>query len=67
MAKNKNGIIDKLGIIYIVIIMAVPALAYIFLFQRLGNKMGLPTGFNQADSFPTWMLYVLPVISLVIP
>jgi len=65
MALKKDKFIDKLGTIYIVFIIAVPSLAYIFLFKALGGKLGLPTTFDMEK--PTWLMYVLPIISLSLP
>ena len=64
-ALKKEKLIDKLGTIYIVFITAVPSLAYIFLFKSLGGKFGLPTTFDMEN--PTWLMYVLPIISLALP
>ena len=65
MALRKDKLLDHLGTIYIVFIIAVPSLGYIFLFKALGGKMGLPTTFNMEN--PTWLMYVLPIISLALP
>ena len=65
MALRKDKLLDKLGTIYIVFITAVPSLAYIFLFKSFGGKMGLPTTFDMEH--PTWLMYVLPIISLALP
>ena len=65
MANNKDKLIDKLGTIYIVFIMAVPSLGYIFLFKAIGGKLGLPTTFDMEN--PTWLMYVLPIVSLALP
>ena len=65
MALRKEKLLDKLGTIYIVFITAVPSLAYIFLFKSLGGAMGLPTTFDMEN--PTWLMYVLPIISLSLP
>lgn len=65
MARNKGKILDKLGTIYIVFIIAVPSLAYIFMFRALGMKMGLPGRFD-VDS-ETKLMYILPIISLALP
>lgn len=65
MALRKDKLVDKLGTFYIVFITAVPSLAYIFMFKAIGGKMGLPTTFDMDN--PTWMMYVLPVISLALP
>ena len=65
MALKKEKFLDKLGTVYIVFITAVPSLAYIFLFKSLGGKFGLPTTFDMEN--PTWLMYVLPIISLALP
>ena len=66
MALKKDKLIDKLGTIYIVFIIAVPSLAYIFLFKSIGQKLfGLPGTFDL--QLATWTIYVLPIISLALP
>ena len=65
MALKKDKLLDKLGTFYIVFITAVPSLAYIFMFKAIGNSAGLPTTFNMLA--PTWLMYVLPIISLSLP
>lgn len=65
MALKKDKLVDKLGTIYIIFVIAVPSLAYIFLFKSIGGKMGLPTTFDTIN--PTWLMYILPVISLALP
>ena len=65
MALRKGKLLDKLGTFYIVFITAVPSLAYIFMFQAIGGKIGLPTSFDMEN--PTTLMYVLPVISLALP
>ena len=66
MARKKDTIIDKLGNFYIIFIMAVPALAYIFMFAALGTTLfGLPYKF--ASAVPKWLGYILPIISLTLP
>ena len=65
MALKKDKFIDKLGTFYIVFIMAVPSLGYIFLFKSIGGKLGLPTTFDMEN--PTWLMFVLPVVSLALP
>ena len=65
MALNKDKLIDKLGTFYIIFIMAVPSLGYIFIFRAIGSTMKLPTTFNMLT--PTWLMYILPVISLALP
>lgn len=65
MALRKDKLLDHIGTFYIVFITAVPSLAYIFLFKSLGGRFGLPTTFDMEN--PTWLMYVLPVISLSLP
>ncbi len=65
MALKKDKFIDKLGTFYIVFIMAVPSLGYIFLFKSIGGNLGLPTTFDMEN--PTWLMFVLPVVSLALP
>ena len=65
MALKKDKFLDKVGTIYIVFIMAVPSLAYIFLFKAIGSKVGLPTTFDMNS--PTWLMYILPIVSLALP
>ena len=66
MARHKDGIIDKLGNAYIIFIMAVPSLAYIFMFSALGTSLfGLPYKFANAQV--KILAYILPVISLALP
>lgn len=65
MARNKGKLLDKLGTIYIVFIIAVPSLAYIFIFRSLGMKMGLPGRFDIDST--SKLMYILPIISLALP
>ena len=65
MARRKDGLIDKIGTIYIIFIMAVPSLAYIFMFQTIGGAIGLPTIFSLTD--PTTLMWILPIVSLALP
>ena len=61
--KDKLG--DKIGTIYIVFSLAVPSLAYIFMVKALGRLIGMPTTFDLDKG--TWLMYVLPIISLALP
>ena len=66
MALRKDKLLDKLGTFYIIFITAVPSLAYIFMFKAIGGKVfGLPTTFDMEN--PTWLMYILPIISLALP
>lgn len=65
MARKKDKLIDKLGTIYIVFLIAVPSLAYIFLFKSIGGKLGLPTTFDMESS--SKLMFILPIVSLALP
>ncbi len=65
MARHKEGLVDKLGTFYIVFIMAVPSLAYIFLFKAIGGSIGLPTTFDMNSNGK--LMYLLPIVSLALP
>ena len=67
MARRKDKLADKLGMIYIIFIIAVPSLAYIYLFRYFGTML-----FNLPSVFTTYgpgdaRSWVLPVISLALP
>jgi len=67
MARYKDRLVDKLGMVYIIFIIAVPSLAYIYLFRYFGTKLfGLPSVFTTygPEDARSW---VLPVISLALP
>ena len=65
MSRRKDRLLDKIGTIYIVFIIAVPSLAYIFLFKAIGFRMGLPTTFDMEKN--SWVMFVLPIVSLALP
>ncbi len=67
MASHKGRAIDKVGMAYIVFVIAVPALAYIYLFRYIGS-----TFFKLPESFPSLgpnniLSYIMPTISLALP
>jgi len=67
MAKHKDGIIDKIGMVYIIFIISVPSLAYIYFFKFIGS-----TVFKLPNAFPTYgaqdiRSWILPCISLALP
>ena len=65
MARHKDGLFDKIGNGYIIFIMAVPALAYIFLFATIGTTVfNLPYKFANAQV--KILAYVLPTVSLAL-
>lgn len=63
MARNKDKLVDKIGVIYINLMIAVPSLAFIFFLKGLGTELGLP------DKFPIYGFgdirsYILPMLIL---
>ena len=66
MARHKDGIGDKLGNAYIIFVMAVPGLAYIFMFSAFATTaFNLPYKFANAEV--KVLAYVMPTISLALP
>ena len=63
MAQKKDKWQDKLGIVYINVMIATPSLAFIFFMKMLGNKIGLPDKFPSLG-FGSIKSYILPVIIL---
>ncbi len=65
MARRKDRVVDQIGTVYIIFILAVPSLAYIFLFKAIGGKIGLPTTFDLDSGVK--LMYLLPIVSLALP
>ncbi len=65
MARYKEGILDKVGTVYIMFISAVPSLAYIFIFKGIGRAAGLPSTFDMDNA--TKAMFILPIVSLALP
>lgn len=66
MSRYKDGVIDKIGTAYIMFIIAVPSLAYIFLFKSIGSSVfKLPALFDLDSN--SKLMYILPIISLSLP
>ena len=65
MARRKDKLLDKIGTLYIIFILACPSLAYIFMVQALGRAAGLPHYFNLEAE--TALMYILPIVSLAMP
>lgn len=63
MAQKKDQWEDKLGIVYINLMIAVPSLAFILFAKMLGKGVGLPDKFPQYG-FGDFRSYILPVIIL---
>ena len=67
MARKKDKLADKLGMVYIIFIIAVPSLAYIYLFRYFATAaFDLPSVFTTygASDIRSW---ILPTISLALP
>ncbi len=67
MARKKDRLADKMGMVYIIFIIAVPSLAYIYLFRYLATAaFDLPSVFTTygASDIRSW---ILPTISLALP
>ena len=67
MARQKDKLADKLGMVYIIFIIAVPSLAYIYLFRYLATAaFDLPSVFTTygASDIRSW---ILPTVSLALP
>ena len=65
LALKKDKIADKIGNLYIIFIMAVPSLAYIYMFATFGNKwLHLP---NNWPTGTVPLVYFLPILSLALP
>lgn len=65
MARNKGKFADKLGIVYINLLISVPSLAFIFFMKFIGNKLGFPDTFPQLG-FHNIKSYVMPTIILAL-
>ena len=66
MARKKDRLVDKIGTLYIVFIIAVPSLALYFPVQRRSaGSFGLPTTFDMES--PSRLMYILPIVSLALP
>ena len=66
MARRKDKLADKIGNAYIIFIMAVPSLAYIFMFAAVGTTL-LHLPYKFANAQVKILAYVLPTISLSLP
>ena len=65
MARNKGKLVDKIGIVYINLLIAVPSLAFIFFLKYIGMGFGLPDRFPQYG-FGDYRSYILPIIILAL-
>lgn len=65
MSRNKDKLVDKIGIAYINILIAIPSLAFIFLMNYLGSLFGLPDKFPHLG-FGNVKSYIMPIIVLAL-
>ncbi|MCI7550801.1 MAG: ABC transporter permease [Actinomycetaceae bacterium] len=65
MARRHGGWIDKVGIVYINLLISVPSLAFIFFMKYIGFAFGLPDRFPHLG-FGDIRSYVMPVIVLAL-
>lgn len=65
MARKKDKWQDKLGMVYINFMIAVPSLAFIYFAKQIGLMFGLPDKFPQFG-FSDIRSYILPVIILAL-
>lgn len=67
LSLHKDKLADKIGNLYIIFIMAVPSLAYIYLFYMIGNRaFHLPVIWGLGSN-PHWLIYIMPIVSLALP
>ncbi len=65
MARKKGQFVDKLGIVYINIMIAMPSLAFIFFMKSIGRWFDLPDKFSQLG-FGDIRSYIMPIIILTL-
>ncbi len=65
MAQHKDQLIDKIGIAYINLLIAVPSLAFIFFMRSIGTMFNLPDKFPQLG-FKDIRSYIMPVLILAL-
>ena len=65
MARKKGKLADKIGIVYINFLIAVPSLAFIFFVKQIGQSFGLPDKFPHYG-FGDIRSYILPIIILAL-
>lgn len=65
MARNKGKLVDKIGIVYINLLIALPSLAFIYIVKYLGSLAKLPDKFSQSG-FANPKSYILPIIVLTV-
>ena len=65
MAAHKDKALDKIGIAYINLLIAVPSLAFIFFMRSIGTLFNLPDKFPQLG-FNDIRSYIMPVLILAL-
>ena len=65
MASHKDKMLDKIGIAYINLLIAVPSLAFIFFMRSIGTLFGLPDKFPQLG-FGDIRSYIMPILILAL-
>lgn len=65
MALRKDKLVDKLGTAYNIFILAVPSLAYIFMFKAIGMSVFKLKPFDMDSK--SKLMYILPIVSLALP
>ncbi|MCF0109145.1 MAG: ABC transporter permease [Erysipelotrichaceae bacterium] len=63
MARKKDKLPDKIGLVYINILNSVPSLAFIFFMRQIGMMLGLPASFPQLGYFNV-KSYIMPIVIL---
>ncbi|MDO4198460.1 MAG: ABC transporter permease [Erysipelotrichaceae bacterium] len=65
MARNKDQLIDKIGVVFINVVIAMPSLALIFFIRQIGANFGLPDKFPLLG-FKDIRSYIVPMIILAV-
>lgn len=65
MAQHKDKLLDKIGIAYINLLIAVPSLAFIFFMRSIGTLFNLPDKFPQLG-FKDIRSYIMPILILAL-
>ena len=65
MARNKDKLTDKIGILFINLSIAIPSLALIFFLKYIGSLFGLPDKFPQFGA-GNIKSYIMPIIVMTI-
>lgn len=65
MAKNKDKLTDKIGILFVNLSIAIPSLALIFFLKYIGSLFGLPDKFPQLGAEDI-RSYIMPIVVMTI-